>query len=217
MFGDKRLYMFYARPAYRTKKKGPLYNLNFAPVGFLLDTSSLSNVHPVNVIALDSGALDGERLSEIVHSDLSAADFALDPSIKSAQQIATLFYGSGRNYFNGARTHAQSIPVNPTHAEVVAYSDLVARGSNREFDERATSIELHFKDTIPILGNVLAIILPQEFLDVAEIKDALKAAGVKPLPYAFMPDHTSKEVAGRFYEIASRFYSLKCIRRDRDW
>lgn len=218
VFGDERLYTFYARPAYRIKKRGPLHNLNFAPVGFLVDPNVVSDIHPVEVVALDTGALDGGLLWEVVHSDLKPLDFALDASVQSAQQIAKLFFGSDHNYFKGTRNFATaSVQVKPTDAEVVAYVSLISRGSNLNYDERATSVELHFKDPIPVSGRVLAIILPQDFLDLVEVRKALRAKGVVPLPYEFMPDHTTKEVAGRFYEIAAKFYSRKRKSFGWDW
>lgn len=218
IYNDIRLYTYYARPAARVRKEGPLHNLNFAPVGFLIDSMAAAAPRPVEVVALDTGALERELLWEAMHRDLSRQDFALDPSVRSAQSLAILGFGRERNYVSGTRdVVAAAIPQSPLDADVVAYRSVVSRGGNLDCDERATSIEVHFKDAIPVDGPVIAIILPEEFLDVPQIAEALKAKNVFPLPYQFNPDHTAKELAGTFYEKAAQYYSSQKCKYGWDW
>lgn len=182
VFGDLRLYAFYARPAYRGSKKGPLHNLNFAPVCFIIDSSVTRECCPVEVIPFDTGALRKGVLAGHVHGDLSPFDFALKREVASAQRLARLFFGDERAYYSGMYRPMSMPEPKPTHAEIVAYASLIRSGSNKDRDERGTSIEFQFKDPLPLKGKILAIILPHDFLDVPEIRKAIRTNKIAPLP-----------------------------------
>lgn len=208
VFGDDRIYAFYARPAFRGSKAGPLRNLNFAPVGFIVSPLVANNCALDEVIPLDTGAMKKGLLADEVHPDLGPYDFALEPSVDSARRIAALFFGSEKNYFHGKLDRSIARPsFQATDSEIVSYESLIQVGANLSRDERATSIELHFKQKVALDGNVLAIILPQDFLDIPAINAAIRSGGIVPLAYEFFPDHTVKECAGVFYRVASEFYS----------
>lgn len=212
VFDDHRLYAFYGRPAYRGSKEGPLHNLNFAPMCFIIDSSATSGWWPVEVFPFDTGALNEGILRQHVHKDLSPFDFALEPKVISAQRLAKTFFGGDKRYYE---VKPVTFPTfSPTDAELVAYQSLVGRAS---VDERATSVELQFKDSLSIAGAVIAIILPQEFLDNAEVRKALKGKKIEPMPYVFIPDHSVKECVGNFYNLASQFYARRKSRYGWEW
>jgi hypothetical protein len=215
VFGDMRLYAFYARPAYRGKKSGPLHNLNYAPVCFIIDARATEHWTPTEVFPFDSGALKGGILAEDVHEDLSPFDFALEPKIDSAQRLARLFFGDERTYYTGTYRPLNSTAFSPLDAEIIAYESLVRRGANLRRDERGTSIEMHFQNALPLKGKVLALILPQEFMDNAQIKKKIRSQKITPLPYRFIPDHAVAEFVGQFYNLADDYYSR--MRRQHGW
>jgi hypothetical protein len=209
VFGDKRLYTFYARPAYRGSKQGPLHNLNFAPVCFIIDPTATKARPPFAVFSLDTGALSRGLLAEDVHSELSPLDFALDPTLDSAQRLATIFFGDAKGYYSGRSNRKHPPKFSPTDAEIVAYDSLVRRGGNAKRDERGTSIEVQFKDPLPLAGKVLSIFLPQDFLDDPEIVSFIEKTKVNVVPYTFMLDHGVNEVVGVFYTLAEQLYARK--------
>jgi hypothetical protein len=217
VFGDSRLYAFYARPAYRSSKKGSLNNLNFAPICFIVDASVANECTPVEIFPFDTGALKDGILSEHVHSGLNLFDFALEPKIASAQRLAKAFFGSDRNYYTVNPSLSKKLTYLPTDAEVVAYDSLVKRTGRGPEDERGTSIEIQFKDRLQLTGKVLAVILPQEFLDVPAICTALTKEKIDPLPYPFILDHSVKEVVGVFYSMVSEYYTRKKKRQGWQW
>ena len=218
VFGDKRLYVFYARPAYRGGKSGPLHNLNFAPIGFLISPAVARERAPLEVFPFDTGALEHGLLAEDIHPDLTPFDLALEPVLDSAQRLAVLFFGSEKCYFQGRRSReAVTLRPRPTDADLIAYESLVTRGANLARDERATSIEFQFKESVSIRGKVLAIILPQDFLDDEETRRFLLDANVEPLPYEFIPDHSPKEYVGVFYREAAAFYERSKQKHGWDW
>jgi hypothetical protein len=209
VFGEKLLYLFYARPAYRSGKIGPLHNLNYAPVCFVLDAAIADQHGPDEVFSLDTGALNNGILADDVHSDLSPYDFALEPKVNSAQRLIRLFYGDEKSYFAG-RSRVDLPPHSPTDAEIVAYESLVRRGGNKmDRDERGTSVEFQFKNPLPIDGKLVGIILPQEFLDDPNILSKIKEKKISTRPYMFIPDHTVKEFVGVFYALANDIYRRK--------
>lgn len=217
IFGDPRLYAFYARPAYRGNKQGPLHNLNFAPVCFIIDASVTERCHPVEVFPFDTGALSAGVLAEDVHEDLSPFDFALDPKVESAQQLIRTFFSDDKTYYSGHYRPLNGNTHGPTDAEIVAYESLVRRGGNRNCDERGTSVEFQFNKPLPLDGKILAIILPQDFLDDKEMRRSIKEKKITPLPYIFIPDHSVSEFVGVFYTLAADFYTRKCKHYDWQW
>jgi hypothetical protein len=215
VFGDLRLYAFYARPAYIGKKKGPLHNLNYAPVCFIIDAAVTASCHPVEVFPFDTGALQSGLLSDPVHTTLLPFDFALEPKVDSAQRLAKIFFGNDRAYYSGVPARDKNVKPRPTESEIIAYNDLIKRGGNEQRDERGTSIELHFKDPMPLSGKALAIMMPQEFYDDPDIRKAIDASKITPLCYTFIPDHTVAGVRGQFYFMAEAFY--KKYKKQRGW
>jgi hypothetical protein len=197
---------------------GPLHNLNYAPVGFIIDSSIANDVPPAEVFPFDTGALDKGLLAEDIHPNLSPFDLALEPALSSAQTLAALFFGDDRSYFNGEpKPDTPRVKRRPTDADIVAYERLVKRGANLSRDERATSIEFHFKKPLQIRGRAIAIILPQEFLDDEGIKTAIMDAKIVPMPYEFLPAYTVKECAGVFYQRAADFYNSEKSNYGWEW
>jgi hypothetical protein len=217
VFGDMRLYAFYARPAYRSKKEGPLHNINFAPVCFIIDSSASKDCYPVAVYPFDTGALKEGRLHDTIHPDLTPFDFALEPKVDSAQRLVRIFFGDEQTYYSGDYRQAKSPKYRPDEADLVAYDSLVKRGGNLTRDERASSIEFQFKDALSLNGKTLAIILPQEFHDLREVSDFFCANKITALAYRFMPNHSVSELAGVFYTMAEDFYIRRKKRQGWDW
>ncbi len=209
VFGEKLLYAFYARPAYRGNKEGPLHNVTFAPVCFIIDASATKQCVPVEVFPFDTGALKRGVMAEDVHSDLSPFDFSLEPKVESAQRLVKIFFGNEKCYFLGGHQRPPAPDHSPTDADIVAYESLVRRSGNMMRDERVTSVEFQFKYPLLIDGKVLAVILPQEFLDVPKIREAIRKKKISPLPYAFIPNHSVKEFVGVFYTLANGLYARK--------
>jgi hypothetical protein len=216
VFGEKILYAFYARPAYRGSKKGKLHNLNFAPVCFVIDASVADHHRPAEVIPFDTGALSHGILSGDVHGDLSPFDFALEQEVQSAQKLARLFFGDEKGYFAG-RSRVDIPPYSKTEAEILAYESLVRRGGNMGSDERGTSIEFQFKVSLPIDGKLVGIILPQEFLDDPVILKKIKEKRITVRSYEFIPDHSVKEFVGVFYTLANELYARKKKQHGWQW
>jgi hypothetical protein len=217
VFGDQRLYAFYARPAYRGSKQGPLHNLNFAPVCFIIDASATKGCCPTAIFPFDTGALNAGVLAEDVHEDLSPFDFALEPKVESAQRLVRIFFSDERSYFSGVYRPKTPPQYGPSDAEIISYESLVRRGGNKDRDERGTSVEFQFKDPLPLKGKILAIILPQDFLDDTHITNAVQAKKITPLPYTFIPDHSVKEFVGVFYHLAESFYTRRHKRCGWQW
>lgn len=209
VFGDQRLYAFYARPAYRGSKRGPLHNLNFAPVCFIIDSSATNECFPAEIFPFDTGALRRGVLADDIHEDLSPFDFALEPKVDSAQRLIRIFFGDDRTYYSGTYRGMGITNFRPTDAEIVAYDSLIRRGGNKDRDERGTSVEFQFKGPLPVKGKVLAVILPQDFLDDPGLRKMMKARKIIALPYMFIPDHTVAEFVGVFYTLTDDFYTRR--------
>lgn len=216
VFGEKILYLFYARPSYRSSKAGKLHNLNFAPVCFVIDASAAKQHGPDEVMPFDTGALSHGILSNDVHGDLSPFDFALEREVESAQKLSRLFFEDEKGYFAG-RSRVNIPPYSPTEAEIVAYESLVRRSGNMESDERGTSIEFQFKKPLPIDGKLIGIILPQEFLDDPTVLKKIKEKNITARPYMFIPDHSVKEFVGVFYTLAYELYGRKKKQHGWQW
>lgn len=215
VFNRDILYMFYGKPAYRTKHNGNSFLSCHLPCAFIFKPEIFSDKIKA-VFPFDTGAFHNNLYSSFFHKSSLVSDFLLPPSIESAKRIVSTFYCSNNEYYCGSSRKNVEIPT--LNFEVEGYHELSRApahpdaNSKLTADERVSAIEIHFHDEIKLENHLLACVLPISFLDKKEINEQLLKLNPEIIrTYSPINRHSSEAIAGKIYEIVEEIYKLKGI------
>lgn len=200
VFDKNLLYLFYGKPAYRRKWDGDgTSNLGFARVCFILkdDVSKQAS----RMLPFDSGAFFS-RYHHAFYDKIGIDAFDVDPAVHP-KKIVAAFYEGFSDYFWMKPILGLQIPL--TKNIVDSYYKLITGGLKESFDDRCASIELQYEQSLPLIGQIEAIIAPNQMFEDAELLAQVKDWGAEPrgymLPHMFNPS----EIGGRLYDEVMRF------------
>jgi len=169
VFHESLVYLFYGRPAYRSNR-GSMGGepIVLCPVCFVFKPRTVSRaIH--RMYPCDTGAVAADRFTpEIRASDL--AQLALDPQIDSARRLVSLMFERNSDYFVGKVVKASVF----TPGSVgVRFHALLMRDGPVDYDDRKSAIEVQVHQAIALKDQLLFVVLPNEFLEEAAIRDAI--------------------------------------------
>lgn len=181
-FKEELIYLFYGRPAYRTEK-AEFTDLEFNwPIVFIFDPKKITKIK--RIYPFDTGAFHLGLYSRFF-SKLSVVDnFQLPGSLSYAAKVAGTFYTNNKEYIYGRSKKNIDIPHFNFEAQGMqklsqepSYSSRVSEdGVTR--DERSSSIEVQISTSIDIKEATLDIIIPQRYLEMPEVIEALTRWGL---------------------------------------
>lgn len=202
ILGEPLLYFFYGRPAYRPNGKHEPSSLqSYAPACFVLPPGT---VKIKRAFPFDSGAFEAGRFNDFRHHRMVLEDFHLEPDRKAPQQLITLFYGSLERYFENKPIAEMEIPA--SEFEVEAYHVMARAEGNKNFDDRATTIEIQTSDSIALTSKVSAVIMPSNFMKDQSIIEPLEKCGASIIPYEYVRQMRPSEYPSLFYDKIRRHY-----------
>lgn len=210
VFEEKLVYAFVGKPAYRTRSQTN-DRLHFDLPVVVLFKTDMAGPPLVRVFPFDTGAFEKGLYSRFFHPDTELADFELGSTYEQALKYLSFFYQNAKEYFLGASGKNVEIPFNQfettgLHELARAPADPTA-DSRIPADERASSIEIQFSGSLSLAGNTLAVIIPQQYLDIPQVSEALKDINPKYLKtYEVFSKMGSREIAGIIYEITRQIY-----------
>ncbi len=209
VFNEPLLYFFYGRPAYRARDTANS-DIEFNwPIIFVISHEALPSIK--RVFPFDTGAFDIGIYKEFFHKDSLIQDFQLPGRIESACAVVRAFYGNNREYFRGQSTKNVEIPLMEFEASGIQQLSRLAGvqidPSTKRRDERSSAIELQTSDPISLLNNISAIILPQQYFQKQEIRDALARWQPKLLEhYDTLHNQSGDAWVGQIYAIVRGVY-----------
>jgi hypothetical protein len=169
VFGEELIYLFYGRPAYRARD-GSNARLEYSwPVVFIFDPKEVQSVK--RVFPFDTGAFKNGRYNGFFDERNVRNDFELHPTIESARQIVGTFYQDHTEYFTGLSRKNVDLPIRQFEAQGI-HEMAKLPGDSR--DERSSAIEVQISDFINFRDSLLAIVIPDVYLDDSETISALK-------------------------------------------
>lgn len=177
-FGEKLIYLFYGRPAYKTEN-AEFFDLMFNwPIVFIFDHTKVQGI--AAVYPFDTGAFFLGLYRRFFSKDSKVSDFTFPGSLEYAEKLSQAFYLSNYEYMHGKSTKninasifdfetagVQRLSKEPSYTER-AGTDQVVR------DERSNSIEVQVTEEILIKEAARAVIVPQQCLQVPEVVTALE-------------------------------------------
>lgn len=203
-FGERIIYTFYLRPAYRIGTANMHSNMEcYEPVCFLMRPAVTSSL--ASIFALDTGAVETGRVSAHLHHDMISEDFQLRQNLGDVTKLIYLFYETQANYFrNRVR---ENIPL-PHRSDFTlkSYLSLIREKSRSALDERASAIEVQLRPPVTLTGNTFAIIVSDKLADDPIIQNFSKSIGSELLRYTYIERAFPCEMVGLIYHISRLFY-----------
>jgi len=206
-FNETLLYLFYGKPAYRVSNNGKSSkNLGRFPVTFVVE---LDNTDPVSrVFPFDTGALTHKTFLDICGEDYNPAKYELGNSISDIKKFILAFYGSDNAYF-----HGKVLPITENFDgmsfELANIRSLITENTDKEWDNRAMTIEVQSKTKIPLAGGkIKAVVLPVALLNSAEVSEFFYDNNIEPITYTHdrsNPAHLTPMIA----ELIKNYYETR--------
>jgi len=175
----------------------------------IFDQKSVGKIE--RIFPFDTGAFLHGLYSQFFHQDAKVDDFELSGNIYNAAAIANIYYTTTQGYLFGRSD--RNIPIEPMQFEVQGIQELSripgisSNDDTPRRDERSSSIEIQVGEPIDMTSNVLAIILPQKYMGLPPILDALERWKPNSIRY-YEPVHNlgSESVSGEIYHIVKDIY-----------
>lgn len=170
VFGEALVYLFYGRPAYRSKR-GQLPNtgIDLCPICFILRTPQIAP-QIERIFPFDTGAAHN-GLFETTVSRNDFRKFSLGKDIESAQRLLSHFFSSSLDYFLGEPKRSADLPA--TAGDAALYYDLIAREGEQVFDDRRSAVELQSRCSLDLRGAVWAVVAPTALLRRNDVPNAV--------------------------------------------
>lgn len=204
VFGEKLIYLFYGRPAYRREwaEGEATSNLDNARICLLLRDDVAAAAR--RILPFDSGGFN--RYSGAFHSSIKIADFELAPGDHPLKLIGA-FYSSLERYWT-------MDPIKPrmfhaTQNVVRSYHQLITGGLAEKFDDRCATVEVQLADPLMLADKVLAMIGPNQIFDDPVIKAFMDKCGAEPRGYRLTHMFHPPETSARLYSEVERFLDDK--------
>lgn len=199
--GENLLYFFYGKAAYVPKGKNENTSAQDAlPICFILkiQDSDIQKAFP-----FDTGAFLTDRYSNVFDSSYDISLFELSPTFKNINQYITTYFNNAINYLSGECTYVKRAALSElAHASFIR---LLTNQSAVPYDDRCNTIELISKLEFELENNVLASIVPSQFLSDKDILEFLNSIGGELLTYIAATPHNYNTLIGKVRQEAERF------------
>ncbi|MDE8763646.1 MULTISPECIES: hypothetical protein [Rhizobium] len=210
IFQQELIYTFYGRPAYKSQDMvNSELEFNW-PIVLLFDHANVGEIK--RIMPFDSGAFNDRIYANYFHKDSQMLDFELPGDIGYATALASIFYTSPQRYMTANADRNPNIGLSHFEAQGVQALNQVpvfSRRTGERRDERSSTIEVQIGEKIKLIDNVMAIILPQQYVDHEEIMDAvarwhLPTKNIRYYDMVYLQDNSS--VSGEIYRVVREIY-----------
>lgn len=215
-FNEDLIYLFYGRPAYRTEKS-EFSDLEFNwPIIFIFSPDAIKGI--TSVYPFDTGAFHINLYNRFFSKHSEIDHFKLPGSLDYAAKVAGTFYANEKEYLYGKSRKNIDISSFQFEAQGVqklsqepALSVRISDDSLTR-DERSSAIEIQVNQAIDIKSSTLEIIMPQRYLELPEVVEALERwelAEENIHYYETMPFHEQAGWLPQIYKIVADVYEKR--------
>ena len=182
VFRESLLYFFYGKPSYQVSEgvKGNFSQIEYCPICFIfpLDKITIDRVFP-----FDTGAYNKKLYKNFFHKKMKKEDFEMDNTREGISQYIEVFYGNNDNYIEGdSQKHKDT-----GDPYVNALDSLHGATGMQEFDDRAITIEVITRHSVPVDINVECIILPNKLMLNDNISEFITNHNIHYIEYKIVP------------------------------
>lgn len=205
VFGERLVYLFYGRPAYRSKwEGGSTSDLGYARACFVLRDEAASRAK--RIFPFDSGGF--RNYGTALHRSFRIEDFQLKDGDHPLQVIGA-FYANLEDYYWMNPIPGRRFSI--TQHAVESYYKLISAGQRETHDDRCAAIEVQLGEPMALKGQVLALIAPNQVFDDAELNARMAEWGAEPRGYRITRAFNPAETAPLLMSEVDRFH------RDMKW
>ncbi|WP_162913404.1 hypothetical protein [Rhodospirillaceae bacterium SYSU D60014] len=211
VFSKNLVYFFVFRPAYRMKD-GEVKSdqINRFPFVFVVSPDDLGvpfHVYPFDTGGAVTGVFD-DRADEYVFLE----DYELEPTLMAAGRHIAWAFGSVDAYLKGDLKPGLSQHFPQWKDVIHSFVNIagLAASSHNQPDQRASAVEVAYRDHVP-LGNVRFAILPKQYIEEGtarntEFIDKLTAANVEWAIYDWQPNMTPDDYRDEISRVAQEYF-----------
>lgn len=172
------LYFFYGKPSYPVgeKVKGNRTDIEYCPVCFIVP---MNRVTIYKAYPFDTGAFDANKYDDFTHRSMTLDDFELTNSCDGVQQYVKVFFGDNEHYIHG------NAILHEMHDDpcVDALTRILNATGAFEIDERSHTVEIITRKNVSVKDSVECVIMPENLLRDASIREFLDQNGIKHMEY----------------------------------
>jgi hypothetical protein len=193
VFGERLVYLFYGRFAYRIEMEENLNRLsNDGPVALIFDGATIRNLSLRRVFPFDSGGYG--QFYQNALGQLHISDYQLSDLVHADRIICFCWSKSKAAYFwfDTDRLRAiNSIPATKRHWRM--YLGVLHGLANRDGDDRRGTIEVSSEHPIPVnQSTLIGMVIPRKFYSHEKII-ALQKAGVRVKAYPHFANRPNEQ------------------------
>ncbi len=188
VFREKLCYLFVGRPAYKWtfNAQASAWQLPFVVMIKDIGISPLKRIYP-----FDTGAFSARILPDYI-TMFERERFNVGTNLSDIEKIISTFFTNSKNYMSAkAKSEdkiAEDYSLGVKHQEISALSRLFNDRSNSAVDDRGRTIELQIaEDLIISKKNVIGMILPRQYANDIDIKEAIEHLGCEVETYSEFP------------------------------
>lgn len=203
--GQKLAYFFVGRPAYKSVGRDTMHwELPSCVI------TEFENPKPKRVHPFDTGAFKKNFLPKYV-TMIDIEDYEIDGSRPSVEKYIGIFFGTSKSYYFGEPKSKDEFlkrhGILPTEASLHALISLISgERITKELDERRSSIEYQFDETIELSsGAFKAVVIPEAYLKDRQFIRKLENSNISVITYPKYPLNTDHYYFA-MYERCLQFY-----------
>jgi len=205
--GEKLLYFFYARPAYRKIELDTSKDKSLFPVVFLVDSKhiDIKRVYP-----FDSGAYSIYTKTHL--SDFgNRSDYEILNQLRYIQLYIKAIFGNNQRYYDGLCNLGSELPDIVSSQREVKHDldnllNLIASANRAEIDDRCMTVEVQSPVDCKLSGKLLSVVVPSFYQNDQDFLKLMKKYGITPKYYKYFPRHRVNEVLGAVFSKVEEFY-----------
>lgn len=219
LFDEDLVYLFYGRPAYRVRKDQDCYFEFDWPVVFIMDPDCMEEVARIH--PFDTGAFKRGYYTRYFDRESDVSDFDVGHDFSMVSKLVGAFFVNNKEYLLGSSRKNVDIP--PRNFEVSSVYELAKAPGIKipidgkvTLDERSSSVEVQVRKAISIPDRLLAIILPETYLGMEDVREAISRWKPKDIiTYPAFNNMSSDSWIGVLYQKVYEFYlSIGVIEKD---
>jgi hypothetical protein len=190
--GEKLLYLFYGKPAYRPANDGKTsLEMWRALITFVINPEAVKDIH--RIFPFDSGAFVNGLYDLYLGEGFAVSEFELPNRISIAQHIVGGFFGNNTDYWEGNLQEKCLTDIDPLDFHSQVYTAMNHAANSTEFDCRAGVIEVQSQTSLPLNSDTLeAIIVPDQLLAHKDIRSLASECGAEIIGYRWRKNRVAE-------------------------
>ena len=173
VFEKDYVYAYYGIPSYRKSSEDATKNKVWFPVCFILNYDflpSFSKMYPFDT----GGFMTNDKMrGKYFHDKMGVSDFELGRDIIDAARVIQVFYGGNEKYIRNEPCVGADF-FGDLDFEARGYASLISSESRGFYDNRASTIEIIYDDSIHLnKESLVQVVIPESFLDEDIVLESL--------------------------------------------